>query len=77
MKHIWIIIVVNVKYGKIAFHAGNENVEFEIGKLMKGPSIFDSCCMIDNRVKECCLAFSTHNGLRNPDWGTSSSFSSS
>ena len=42
MKHIWIIIVVNVKYGKIAFHAGNENVEFEIGKLMKGPSIFDS-----------------------------------
>jgi len=60
-------VVVNVKYGKIAFHVGDENVEFEIAKLMKGPSIFDSCCMIDNRVKECCLAFSTHNGLRNPD----------
>ena len=70
MKHIWIIIVVNVKYGKIAFHAGNENVEFEIGKLMKGPSIFDSCCMIgviDHRVKECSLALSSHNGLHNPD----------
>jgi len=62
--------VINVKYGKIAFHVGDENVEFEIVKLMKGPSIFDSCCMIDvidHRVKECSLALSTHNGLRNPD----------
>ena len=62
--------VINVKYGKIAFHVGDENVEFEISKLMKGPSIFYSCCMIDvidHRVKECSLALYTHNGLRNPD----------
>ena len=62
--------VINVKYGKIAFHVGDEKVEFEIANLMKGPSIFDSCCMIDvidHRVKECSLALSTHNGLRNPD----------
>ena len=62
--------VINVKYGKIAFHVGDENVEFEIAKLMKGPSIFYSCYMIDVidlRVKECSLALSTHNGLCNPD----------
>jgi len=62
--------VINVKYGKIFFHVGDEKVEFEISKLMKGSSIFDSCCMIDvidHRVKECSLALSTHNGLRNPD----------
>jgi len=62
--------VINVKYGKIVFHVGDEKVEFEIANLMKGPSIFDSCCMIDvidHHVKECSLALSTHNGLRNPD----------
>ncbi|AES65920.1 hypothetical protein MTR_2g058890 [Medicago truncatula] len=51
-------VVINVKYGKIVFHVGDEKVEFEIVKLMKGPSIFDSCCMIDvidHRVKECFL----------------------
>jgi len=61
--------VINVKYGKIAFHVGDEKVEFEIAKLMKDPSIFDSYCMIDvidHRVKECTLTLSTHNGLRNP-----------
>jgi len=63
-------VVINVKYGKIAFHAGDEKVEFEIAKLRKDSSIFYSCCMIDvidHRVKECSLAFSTHNGLRNLD----------
>jgi len=62
--------VINVKYGKIAFHVGDQKVEFEIANLMKGPSIFYSCCMIDvidHRVKECSLALSTHNGLCNPD----------
>jgi len=61
--------VINVKYGKTVFHVGDEKVEFEIANLMKGPSIF-SCCMIDvidHRVKECYLALSAHNGLRNPD----------
>jgi len=61
--------VINVKYGKIAFHVGDEKVEFEIAKLMKGPYIFDSCCMIneiDHRVKECSLALSAHNDLCNP-----------
>jgi len=43
--------VINIKYGKIVFHVGDEKVEFEIDKLMKCPSIFDSCCMIDHRVK--------------------------
>jgi len=63
-------VVINVKYDKIVFHVGDENVEFKIAKLMKGPSIFDSCCMIDvidHHVKECSLTLSTHNGLRNPD----------
>jgi len=72
--------VINVKYGKIVFHVGDEKVEFEISNLMKGPSIFDSCCMIDvidYRLKECSLALSAHNGLRNSDRGTNSSFSSS
>jgi len=62
--------IINVKYGNIVFHVGDEKVEFEIAKLMKGPSIFDSCCMIgviDHRVKECSLALSSHNGLHNPD----------
>jgi len=63
-------VVINVKYGNIVFHVGDEKLEFEISKLMKDPSIFDSCCMIDvidHRVKERSLALSTHNGLRNPD----------
>jgi len=63
-------VVINVKYGKIVFHVGDKKVEFEITNLIKGSSIFDSCCMIDvidHRVKECSLALSTHNGLRNPD----------
>ena len=63
-------VVIDVKYGKIVFHVGDEKVEFEIDKLMKGPSIFDSCCMIDvidHREKECSLALSTHNGLPDPD----------
>jgi len=34
--------VIDVKNGKIAFHVGDDKVEFEIAKLMKGPSIFDS-----------------------------------
>jgi len=62
--------VINVKYGKIVFHVGDKKVEFEITNLIKGSSIFDSCCMIDvidHRVKECSLALSTHNGLCNPD----------
>jgi hypothetical protein len=62
--------VIIVKHGKIAFHVGDEKVEFEIANLMNDPSIIDSCCMIDvidHRVKECSLALSTHNGLRNPD----------
>jgi hypothetical protein len=62
--------VINVKYGKIVFHAGDEKVDFKIANLMKGPSIFDSCCMIDvidHRVKECSLALSARNGLCNPD----------
>jgi len=59
--------VINIKYGKIVFHVVDEKVEFEIAKLMKGPYIFDSCCMIDHRVKECSLALYTHNGLRNPN----------
>jgi len=33
--------VIDVKKGKIAFHVGDEKVEFEISNLMKGPSIFD------------------------------------
>jgi len=39
--------VIKVKYGKIVFHVGDEKVEFEITNLIKGPSIFYSCCMID------------------------------
>jgi len=31
--------VINVKYGKIVFHVGDEKVEFEITNLIKGPSI--------------------------------------
>jgi len=62
--------VINVKYGNIAFHVGDEKVEFEIAKLMKDPSIFYSCCMIDvidHRVKESSLELSTYNCLRNSD----------
>jgi len=62
--------VINFKYGKIVFHVGDEKVEFEIAKLMKGPSIFDSCCIIDvtdHRVKECSSVLFAYNGLRNPN----------
>ena len=52
-------VIIDVKNGKIAFHVGDEKVEFEISNLMKSLSIFDSCCMIDvvdHCVKECFLA---------------------
>ncbi|XP_039687849.1 uncharacterized protein [Medicago truncatula] len=58
--------IIDVKKGKLAFNVGKETVEFELAKLMKGPSIKDSCCMIDiidHCVKECSLASTTHDGL--------------
>ena len=58
--------IIDVKHGKLAFNVGKETVEFELAKLMKSPSIKDSCCMIDIIeccVKECSLASTTHDGL--------------
>jgi len=58
--------IIDVKHGKLAFNFGKEKVEFQFANLMKGPSIKDSCCMIDVIdccVKECLIASSTHDGL--------------
>jgi len=58
--------LIDVKHGKLAFNVRKETVEFELAKLMKNPSIKDSCCMIDIIdfcVKECSLASTTHDGL--------------
>ena len=62
-------VIIDVKNGKIAFHVGDEKVEFEISNLMKSLSIFDSCCMIDvvdHCVKECFLASSAHDDPFDP-----------
>jgi hypothetical protein len=59
-------VVIDVKNGRLAFHVGDEKVEFEIANLMKNPSIHDSCCMVDvvdRCVKECFLASKAHNVL--------------
>jgi hypothetical protein len=45
--------IIDVKHGKLAFNVGKETVEFELAKLMKNPSIKDSCCMLD--IIECCV----------------------
>ena len=45
--------IIDVKHDKLAFNVGKEKVEFEFSNLMKGPSIKDSCCMID--VIDCCV----------------------
>jgi len=61
--------IIDVKNGKVAFPIGDDKVEFEIVNLMKGPSIFDSCCMMDvfnHRGKECFLASSAHDDLFYP-----------
>jgi len=58
--------IIDVNHGKLAFNVGKERVEFEFSNLMKGPSIKDSCCMIDiihRCVKECSLVSPTHDGL--------------
>ncbi|XP_039684977.1 uncharacterized protein [Medicago truncatula] len=58
--------IIDVKKGKLAFNVGKETVEVELAKLMKSPSIKDSCCMIDiinHCMKECSLALTTHDGL--------------
>ena len=58
--------IIDVKHGKMAFNVGKETIEFDLAKLMKSPSIKDSCCMIDIIdccVKECSLASTTHDGL--------------
>jgi len=56
--------IIDVKHGKLAFNVGKETVEFELAKLMRSPSIMDSCCMID--IIDCCVKESsstTHDGL--------------
>ena len=53
--------IIDVKNGRLAF-----NVEFDLAKLMKNPSIKDSCCMvdiIDRCVEEWSLASTTHDGF--------------
>ncbi|XP_039688621.1 uncharacterized protein [Medicago truncatula] len=58
--------IIDVKNGKLAFNVGKETVELELAKLMKSPSIKDSCCMIDivdHYLKDCSLASTTHDGL--------------
>jgi len=58
--------IIDVKNGRLAFNVGKETVEFDLAKLMKNPSIKDSCCMvdiIDRCVEECSLASTTHDGL--------------
>ena len=58
--------IIDVKHGKLEFNVGKDTVEFELAKLMKNPSIKDSCYMfdiIDRCVKECPLASTTHDGL--------------
>jgi len=55
--------IIDVKNGRLAFNVGKETVEFDLAKLMKNPSIKDSCCMvdvIDRCVEECSLASTTH-----------------
>jgi len=59
--------VIDVKNDKIVFHVGDEKVALEIANLMKGPSVFVSCCMIDDHcVKERFLASSGHYDLFDP-----------
>jgi len=58
--------IIDIKNGRLAFNVGKETVEFDLAKLMKNPSIKDSCCMvdvIDRCVEECSLASTTHDGL--------------
>jgi len=45
--------IIDVKNGRLAFNVGKETVEFDLAKLMKSPSIKDSCCMVD--VIDCCV----------------------
>ena len=59
-------VIIDVKNGRLAFNVGKETVEFDLAKLMKNPSIKDSCFMvdvIDRCVEECSLASTTHNGV--------------
>jgi len=58
--------IIDVKNGRLAFNVGKETVKFDLAKLMKNPSIKDSCWMVD--VIDCCvkegsLASTTHDGL--------------
>jgi len=58
--------IIDVKNGRLAFNVGKETVEFDLAKLMKNPSIKESCCMvdkIDSCVEELSLASTTHDGL--------------
>ena len=57
--------MIDVKHGKLAFNVGKEKVEFEIGKIMKNPSILDTCYMFDT-VDHCVKDHTTCNGLRDP-----------
>jgi len=56
--------IFDVEHGKMTFNVGEEKVEFE--NIMKGPSIKDSCCIIDvidRCVIKFILASATHDDL--------------
>lgn len=36
-----------VKRGKLAFEVWDEKIEFILAKLLKNPSLRDSCCLVD------------------------------
>ncbi|XP_050890270.1 uncharacterized protein LOC127095655 [Lathyrus oleraceus] len=44
--------IIDVKRGKLTFEVGEKNIEFIISKFMKGPTIDDTCCVIDI-IDEC------------------------
>lgn len=39
--------IIDVNRGKLNFEVGEEKIEFILAKLMKNPSLKDSCCLID------------------------------
>ncbi|XP_050919008.1 uncharacterized protein LOC127136504 [Lathyrus oleraceus] len=44
--------IIDVKKGKLTFKLGDEKVEFLLAKFLQAPVIDDSCCLLDECVKE-------------------------
>lgn len=54
--------IIDVKRGKLTFEIEKDKIEFILEKLLKNPSLRDSCCLVDF-LSGCVVFKRTHQNL--------------